>query len=44
MGINRNKTNVIRADLLDFDFELDVDFEDILGFCDISVLLTFQFW
>ena len=36
----RNKTKVISADLLDFDF----DFEDITMLCNISVLVTFQFW
>ena len=33
-----NKTKVISADLLGFDF----DFEDIFMFGNISVLLTFQ--
>ena len=35
-----NKTKVISADLLDLDF----DFEDIIMFGNISVLLTFQYW
>ena len=35
-----NKTKVISADLLDLDF----DFEDIIMFGNISVLVTFQFW
>ena len=35
-----NKTKVISADLLSFDF----DFEDIFMFGNISVLLTFQYW
>ena len=39
---NGNKTKVIRADLLDLD--LDLDFEEIFRFCDISVLVTYQFW
>ena len=34
-----NKTKVISADLLDLDF----DFEDIIMFGNISVLVTFQF-
>ena len=34
-----NKTRVISADLLDFDF----DFEDIVMLGNISVLETFQF-
>ena len=33
-----NKTKVISADLFDFDFE------DIIMFGNISVLVTFQFW
>ena len=37
--IIQNKTKVISADLLDFDF----DFEDIIMFGNISVLVTFQF-
>ena len=40
--IFNNKTKVIRADLLDLD--LDLDFEDIFKFCNISVMATFQFW
>ena len=36
----QNKTKVISADLLDFDF----DFEDIIMFGNISVLVTFHFW
>ena len=39
-----NKTKVIRADLLDFAFDLDFYFEDIFRFGNISVLVTFQFW
>ena len=35
-----NKTKVVSADLLGFDF----DFEDIFMFGNISVLLTFQYW
>ena len=35
-----DKTKVISADLLDFD----LDFEDIIMFGNISVLVTFQFW
>ena len=35
----RNKTKVISADLLDFDF----GFEDTIIFGNISVLVTFQF-
>ena len=35
-----NKTKVISADLLEFDF----DFEDIIMLGNISVLVTFQFW
>ena len=38
-----NKTKVIRADLLDFAFDLDFNFEDIIRFGNISVLVTFQF-
>ena len=37
-----NKTKVFRADLLDLDLYLD--FEDIIRFGNISVLITFQFW
>ena len=41
---NMNKTKVVRADLLDLDF----DFEDIFRFGnisgEISVFVTFQFW
>ena len=36
LAMSRNKTKVIRADLLDFDF--DFDFEDIIRFGNISVL------
>ena len=35
-----NKTKVISANLLDFD----LDFEDIIRFGHISILVTFQFW
>ena len=35
-----NKTKVISADLLD----LDLDFEDIIMFGNILVLVTLQFW
>ena len=35
---NVNKTKVISANLLDFDFD------DIIMFGNISVLVTFQFW
>ena len=35
----KNKTKVISADLLDFHF----DFQDIIMFGNISVLVTFQF-
>ena len=41
LTIASNKTKVIRADLLDFDF--DFDLEDIFTFSDISVLVSFQF-
>ena len=45
---NIDKTKVIRADLLDLDFnldlDLDLDFKNIFWFCDISVLVIFQFW
>ena len=34
--IKPNKTKVIRANLMDFNFNLDFE--------DISVLVTFQFW
>ena len=44
LALNKNKTKVIRANLLDFDFNLDSDFEDIFRFCDISVLVKFKFW
>jgi hypothetical protein len=45
----KNKTKVICADLLDFDCDLDLDFEEIFRFCDISVwkhffLVIFQLW
>ena len=36
------KAKVIRANLMHFDF--DLYFEDIFRFCDISSLITFQFW
>ena len=42
--IKRNKTKVIRANLLEFAFDLDFNFEDIFRFGNISVLLSFQFW
>ena len=35
--VKPNKTKVISADLLDFNFDL----EDIFRFCDISVLVAF---
>ena len=35
-----NKTKVIKADLLDLDF----DFEDSVRFCKNLVMVTFQFW
>ena len=38
-----NKNKVIRADLLDFAFDLDFYFEDIFRFGNISVLVTLQF-
>ena len=41
---NYNKTNVIRADLMAFDLDLNFDFEDIFRFCDILVFITFPFW
>ena len=41
---DENKTKVIRADLMDLDFNLDLDFEDFFGFCNISVMVKFQFW
>ena len=37
-----NKTKVIRAELLDFAFDLDF-LKDIFRFHNISVLMTFQF-
>ena len=40
----QKKAKVIRADLLDFAFALDFNFEDIFRFGKISVLVTFQFW
>ena len=43
MERRENKTKVIRADLLDLDFCLDLDFEVIFRLCDILVLVTFQF-
>ena len=36
----KNKTKVISADLLDFDFDLELDFQDNFIFFDISVLVT----
>ena len=39
----KNKTKVIRADLLDFTFDLDFYFEDSFRFGNISVLVTFLF-
>ena len=39
-----NKTKVISADLLDFSFNSDLDFYDIFIFCDIPVLVAFQFF
>ena len=39
--IAQNKSKVIRADLLSLD--LDLDFDDIFRFCNISVMVTFQF-
>ena len=44
IALNWNKTKVIRANLLDLDFDLDLDFEDIFRFCEISDLVKFQFW
>ena len=38
--LNKNKTKVISADLLDLDFY----FVDIIMFGNISVLVTFKFW
>ena len=38
------KTKVIKADLLDFYFDIDFYFEDIIRFGNISVLVTSQFW
>ena len=38
-----NKTKVIRANLLDFAFDLDFYFDDIIRLGNISVLVTFQF-
>ena len=35
--IHKNKTKVIRVDLMDFDFD------DIFRFWDISLLITFNF-
>ena len=39
LGALMNKTKVISADLLDFDFE----FEEIFMFGNISILLTFPY-
>ena len=39
----RKKTKVIRADLLDFAFDLYFYFEDSFRFGNISLLVTFQF-
>ena len=36
-----NKTKVISADLLGLNF--DFDFEGIFRFCNISIMVTFQF-
>ena len=38
--IMHKKTKIIRVNLLDFDF----DFEDIIRFGNISVLVKFQSW
>ena len=35
--IKENKTKVISADLLEFNFDLDLNLYDIFRFCDISV-------
>ena len=40
VSANKEKTKVISANLLDFGF----DFEDIIMFGNISVLVKFQFW
>ena len=39
-----NKTKVISADLMDKKKKSDLDFYNIFRFCDISVLVAFQFW
>ena len=39
LKVDNNKTKVISADLLD----LDLDFEDVIRFGNVSVLVTFQF-
>ena len=38
-----NKTKMIKADLLGFALDFDFYFEEIFGFSNISVLITFQF-
>ena len=40
----KNKTKVIRANLMDLDFDSDFDFEEIFRFCNNSVMVKFQFW
>ena len=40
----QNKAKAIRTDILDLDFNLDLDFDEIFWFGDISVLVTFQFY
>ena len=42
MIININMTQLISADVMDFD--LDLEFEEIFDFVEIPVLVTFQFW
>ena len=42
--IKNNNNKVTRADLLDLDFDSDFNFVDVFRFCDVSVLVTFQFW
>ena len=37
----KNKTKVIRANLMNFDYDLDLDFENFFRFCDILFLVTF---
>ena len=41
LDVQQNKTKVISADLLDFDFDLE---DIIVMFGNISVLVAFQFW